>query len=69
QQVLDALKERRLPVRLPADFPRAEVMSAIRADKKFERGEARFVVAPRLGAAYLASDVTLGEIERAVASL
>ncbi len=69
QQVLDALKERHLPVRLPADFPRAEVMSAIRADKKFERGEARFVVAPRLGAAYLASDVTLGEIERAVASL
>ncbi len=69
QEVLDALQARHLPVRVPPDFSRAEIMSAMRADKKFERGEVRFVVAPRLGAAYLTSDVTFDDIERAVAGL
>ncbi len=69
QQVVAALEARQLPVRLPPDFPRTDIMPAIRADKKFERGEVRFVVAPQLGAARLTTDVTLDDIARAVAKL
>ncbi|MBA3272506.1 MAG: 3-dehydroquinate synthase, partial [Chthoniobacterales bacterium] len=53
QQVLSALKRFDMPTSLPADFPRAGIMPALRSDKKFERGEVRFVVSPRLGSAHL----------------
>lgn len=58
-----------LPTQLPPDFPREEILPAIRSDKKFERGEVRFVVTPRLGSAHLASDVTLEDIRGAIAAL
>jgi 3-dehydroquinate synthetase len=44
-------------------------MQAVTADKKFERGQVRFVVTPRIGSAYLANDVTMQDISEAVASL
>lgn len=58
-----------LPTRLPRDFPRERILPAMRSDKKFERGEVRFVVTPKLGSARLTTDVTLDAIETAVARL
>ena len=58
-----------LPTSLPPDVPRDEVVRAVQADKKFERGEVRFVVTPGPGAAYLSSEVTMADIEQAVRAL
>ncbi len=69
QTVLRLLRRFDLPTRLPNNFPREQIPAAVRADKKFERGEVRFVVTPALGSARLTSDVTLEEIARAVQQL
>ena len=69
KRVLAALQKFQLPTKLPPDFPREAILPAIGADKKFERGEVRFVVTPRLGSAHLASDVTMEEIRAAIGAL
>ncbi len=58
-----------LPTRLPSDFPREQILPALQADKKFERGAVRFVVTERLGSARLTTDVRLEDIAAAVAKL
>jgi len=58
-----------LPTQLPADFPREKITEAIRFDKKFAAGEVRFVVVPAIGSARLVADVTMADIEAAVAKL
>lgn len=68
-RILDALRAFELPTRLPADFPREKILEAIRFDKKFARGEVRFVVTRALGSAEIATDVTMADIEGAVNSL
>jgi 3-dehydroquinate synthase len=65
-RIVAALKACELPTRLPADFPKEKILSAIRFDKKFERGEIRFVVIPKIGSARLATDVTMEDIEAAL---
>lgn len=69
QTVIATLETFGLPTKLPADLSRAEILSAVYADKKFERGEVRFVVTPRLGSAQLTRDVTLDDIRVAIESL
>ncbi|MFL6595077.1 MAG: 3-dehydroquinate synthase, partial [Chthoniobacterales bacterium] len=54
-RVIGALRRFELPTRLPADFPREEILRALATDKKFENGAIRFVVTPRLGSAFLSS--------------
>jgi 3-dehydroquinate synthase len=68
-KVLAALDAFHLPTRLPPDLSREAIISAVSADKKFERGQVRFVVTPGLGTARLTSDVTMEDISRAVHSL
>ena len=68
-KVLAALRAFDLPTTLPPDFPREAIMPALAADKKFERGEVRFVVTPRLGSAHLTPDVSLNDIAAAIAAL
>jgi 3-dehydroquinate synthetase len=68
-KVLAALKAFELPTSLPSDFPREAILPALAGDKKFERGEVRFVVTPRLGAAHLTTDVSLGDIATAIETL
>ncbi len=55
-----------LPTKLPPDFPRQLILPALRADKKFERGQVRFVVTPALGSARLTSDISVEEIAAAI---
>jgi len=41
----------------------------VKFDKKFEGGKVRFVVTPRIGAAYVADNVTFDDIREAVKQL
>jgi len=67
--IVDLLRRFDLPTQLPRDFPREKIFEALPYDKKFESGNIRFVVTPRIGSAHLSSDVTLDDIREAVASL
>ncbi len=69
RSLVDLLKKFELPTALPADFPREAIFHALPLDKKFERGEIRFVVTPAIGSARLATDVTMEDIRAAVAEL
>ena len=68
-KIVAALEAFGLPTKLPPDFPREKILPSVMADKKFERGEVRFVVSPSLGSAHLAKDVTLDDIRAAIALL
>ena len=67
--IVDLLGRFGLPTRLPRNFPRKKILDAVKFDKKFERGKVRFVVTPRIGAAYVADNVTLDDIREAVEAL
>ena len=67
--VIDLLQRFELPTCLPKNFPREKIFNALKFDKKFESGKIRFVVTPRIGAAYLTTDVMLGDIREAVDEL
>lgn len=69
EKIIKTLRSFELPTRLPADFPKEEILKAVRVDKKFERGAIRFVLVPAIGSARLATDVTMEDIEGAVARL
>ena len=69
QQIIRTLDRLELPTRLPAGFQKKGILSAIRLDKKFTRGQVRFVVVPAIGSARLAMDVTMEEIAAAVEKL
>jgi len=69
RRVLEALRHFGLPLQLdPAISPDA-VMTALRTDKKFSRGEVRFVLVPKLGEAFVSKAVTLEEIRAEVDAL
>jgi len=67
--IVDLLRTFELPTQLPANFPRKEIFEALKFDKKFERGEIRFVVTSKIGSAYLSRDVTMEDIREAVDEL
>ena len=67
--IIDLLQRFGLPTRLPPKFPRKKILGAVSFDKKFEGGKIRFIVTPRIGAAYLADNVTFEDIRDAVKEL
>src|SRR5206468_11155044 len=67
--VIDVLRRFDLPTCLPKNFPRNKIVSAVKFDKKFQSGKIRFVVTPKIGAAYLSNEVTLDDIREAVSEL
>ena len=68
-EIVRTLEAFKLPIRLPADFPKEKILSAIPFDKKFSQGEIRFVVVSKIGSARLATDVTIKDIEAGIAAL
>jgi len=66
---IDLLQKFQLPTRLPPNFPRSKIFDALKFDKKFERGQIRFVVTPKIGSAHLSRDVTMDDIQAAVEKL
>jgi 3-dehydroquinate synthase len=67
--VIDLLRRFDLPTCLRKNFPRNKIVNAVKFDKKFQIGKIRFVVTPKIGAAYLSNEVTLDDIRNAVANL
>jgi 3-dehydroquinate synthase len=67
--IVDLLRQFDLPTSLPSGFPREKIFESIKSDKKFERGEVRFVVTPKIGSAYLSSDVTISDVCKAIDGL
>ena len=68
-QIKTALQQHQLPTQLPADFPRAKIFEALPRDKKFERGQIRFVVAHAIGRASVSSEVTFDDLRAAIEML
>jgi 3-dehydroquinate synthase len=68
-RIVRTLEAFELPTRLPADFAKDKILDAVRFDKKFARGEVRFVVLPQIGVARLTTDVRIEDIEAAVNEL
>lgn len=68
-RIVDLLRKFQLPTRLQRDFPRDKIVDAMKFDKKFVRGQIRFVVTPKIGSANLSTEVTLDDIRAAVATL
>jgi 3-dehydroquinate synthase len=68
-RIIQTLEAFELPTRLPSGFPKEKILEAIRFDKKFAQGQVRFVVVPAIGSARLATDVTMQDIESAIAAL
>jgi len=67
--IVDLLGRFGLPTSLPPKFPRKKIFEALRFDKKFEGGQVRFIVTPRIGVAYVEKDVTIADIRDAVKEL
>lgn len=67
--VIDLLQRFELPTCLPRGFSRDKIFDALKFDKKFESGEVRFVVTPKIGAAHVSREVTMGDIREAVNEL
>ncbi len=64
-----ALAAHHLPTTLPPEFPREKIFAALARDKKFEDGRIRFVVAHEIGRASVSREVTLEDLQAAVAAL
>ncbi|HEY2712890.1 MAG TPA: 3-dehydroquinate synthase [Chthoniobacterales bacterium] len=69
EKIRAALESHHLPTRFPPDFPRQKIFEALPGDKKFEGGRIRFVVAHAIGRASICKEVTLPDIEAAIAAL
>ena len=69
EKIVRTLEAFDLPTRLPADFPRERIIEAIRLDKKFERGEVRFVLTSAIGSAHVATDMTMEDLSLAIQKL
>ena len=69
RRIRAALAAHHLPTTLPADFPREKIFAALARDKKFENGRIRFIVAHEIGRASVSDQVTLEDLQAAVAEL
>ena len=68
-RIVELLKRLGLPTRLPPEISREKILQAVAFDKKFERGQVRFVLTSQIGSARLTSDVTMEDIWEAVLRL
>lgn len=69
RRIRAALAAHHLPTALPPNFPREKIFAALARDKKFENGQIRFVVVHEIGRASVSHDVTLEDLQAAVAEL
>ena len=67
--IVDLLERFNLPTQLPKNFSREKIIETLKSDKKFEGGNVRFVVTPRIGSARLTTDVTMQNIREAIDEL
>jgi 3-dehydroquinate synthase len=68
-RLIHLLRQLSLPVVLQDEIPTAAVMERVFADKKFHRGQIRFVLTPGFGSAFVSEKITRMDLESAVESL
>jgi 3-dehydroquinate synthase len=68
-EIVHLLQQFNLPTQIPKAFPREKIIETLKFDKKFEGGNVRFVVTPRIGSAQLSTNVTMQDIREAIDSL
>jgi 3-dehydroquinate synthase len=68
-RLIHVLRKLSLPVVLPDEISTTAVMERVFADKKFYRGQIRFVLTPGFGAAFVSEKITRTDLESAVESL
>ncbi len=69
KQIIAGLGQFHLPVKLPPDISTESIIAALKTDKKFSQGKIRFVLARRIGEAFLSDDVTLEDIRAEIEAL
>jgi 3-dehydroquinate synthase len=68
-RLIHLLRALSLPVVLPNEISTAAVMEKVFADKKFHRGQIRFVLTAEFGSAFVSEKITRADLESAVESL
>jgi 3-dehydroquinate synthase len=68
-RLIHLLRALSLPVVLPNEISTAAVMEKVLADKKFHRGQIRFVLTAEFGSAFVSEKITRADLESAVESL
>ena len=69
QRLIQLLRQLSLPVVLQDEIPTGAVMERVFADKKFHRGQIRFVLTSGFGSAFVSEKITRTDLESAVESL
>ena len=69
QRLIALLRELSLPVVLSDEITTAAVMERVFTDKKFHRGQIRFVLTSKFGSAFVSEKITRADLESAVESL
>jgi 3-dehydroquinate synthase len=62
-EIVAALRRFELPIELPVQLSSDQILEKVFADKKFVDGKIRFVVAPELGSAVLAENISTEDLE------
>jgi 3-dehydroquinate synthase len=68
-RLIHLLRNLSLPVVLPNEISTATVLEKVFADKKFHRGQIRFVLTAEFGSAFVSEKITRADLEFAVESL
>jgi 3-dehydroquinate synthase len=68
-ELVEVIEHFHLPTKLPQHISRTEILRKALMDKKFVDGKIRFVVASRLGNAFLSSEVTVEDLEFGLAAI
>jgi 3-dehydroquinate synthase len=68
-RLIHLLRQLSLPVVLQEEIPTTAVMERVFADKKFHRGQIRFVLTSGFGSAFVSEKITRTDLESAVESL
>jgi 3-dehydroquinate synthase len=68
-RLIHVLSQLSLPVILEDEIPTAAVMERVFADKKFHRGQIRFILTSGFGSAFVSEKITRTDLESAVESL
>ena len=63
------LRRHNLPTQLPDDIATQRILEAMMTDKKFAKGQIRFVLCAALGSAFVSKDVAMADIESSLEAL
>jgi 3-dehydroquinate synthase len=69
ERIVARLRAFSLPCSLPSSIETGQILDAMKADKKFEKGQMRFVLTASIGSAFVSNLVTRDDVIEALAAL